>query len=94
MGRPFCVRKMSRKRAKRVSTVGRCSIRCGRLSLLLLSGSHAGGAYKLLSLLALAPLSAIRRTLSFMAARDPPANLALVWLHHSREFISSDNAWL
>jgi hypothetical protein len=29
-----------------------------------------------------------------MAARDPPANLALVWLHHSREFISSDNAWL
>lgn len=29
-----------------------------------------------------------------MAARDPPANLTLVWLHHSREFISSDNAWL
>lgn len=29
-----------------------------------------------------------------MAARDPPANLTLVWLHHSPEIISSDNAWL
>lgn len=92
MGRLFFVHIPYENERQRISTVGRCSSLAGGF-LCCFSQDHTGGAVSTSSLSVLAVLSIWQASLSHGGVR-PARESDPVGLHHSREIISSHNAWL